>query len=116
VKYKFGIQVPRGIRNAISLKKRNKNNLWQRAIETELKQLTDYEAFIVLDSGKDIPMGYKKIPHHIVFDVIYDLRHKARLVAGGNWTINYKENIYSGAIRMDTIRIAFFLAELYGLL
>jgi hypothetical protein len=51
LKYKFGIDVP----NAISLDKRNKNSLWQDAIETKLKQLTDYETFIVLDSGEDIP-------------------------------------------------------------
>jgi Reverse transcriptase (RNA-dependent DNA polymerase) len=115
VKYKFGIQVPRGIRNAISLDKKNKNNLWQQAIDTELKQLTDYETFIVLDSGEDIPREYQKIPYPIVFDVKYDLRHKARLVAGGNWTVNDKEDIYSGVVRMDTIRIGFFLGELYGL-
>ena len=114
-KYKFGIQVPKGIKNAISLDKKNNNNLWQEAIETELKQLTDYETFIILDSGEDIPKGYQKIPYHIVFDVKYDLRHKARLVAGGNWTVNDKEDIYSGVVRMDTIRIGFFLGELYGL-
>jgi hypothetical protein len=28
VKYKFGIQVPKGIKNAISLDKKNNNNLW----------------------------------------------------------------------------------------
>jgi hypothetical protein len=49
------------------------------------------------------------------FDVKCDLIHKARLVAGGNWTINDKEDIYSGVVRMDTIRIEFFLGELYGL-
>ena len=51
----------------------------------------------------------------MVFDVKYDLRHKARLVAGGNWTVNEKEDIYSGVVRMDTVRIGFFLGELYGL-
>jgi hypothetical protein len=51
----------------------------------------------------------------MVFDVKYDLRHKARLVAGGNWTVNNKEDIYSGVVRMDTVRIGFFLGELYGL-
>jgi hypothetical protein len=88
IKYKFEIQVPEGIKNALNLDKKNGNNLWEEAIETELKQLTDYETFIVLDSGEDIPKGYQKIPYHIVFDVKYDLRHKARLVAGGNWTVN----------------------------
>jgi hypothetical protein len=40
----------------------------------------------------------------MVFDVKYDLRHKARLVADGNWTVNDKEDIYSE-----------FLGGLYGL-
>jgi hypothetical protein len=51
----------------------------------------------------------------MIFDVKYDLRHKARLVAGGNWTVNDKEDIYSVVVRMDTVRIGFFLGELYGL-
>jgi hypothetical protein len=32
----------------------------------------------------------------MVFDFKYDLRHKARVVAGSDWTINDKKNIYSG--------------------
>jgi hypothetical protein len=51
----------------------------------------------------------------MIFDVKYDLRHMTRLVAGGNWTINDKEDIYSGVVRMDSVRIGFFLGELYGL-
>jgi hypothetical protein len=43
----------------------------------------------------------------MVFDIKYDLRHKSRLVAGGNWTVNDKEDIYSGVVRMDTVRIGF---------
>jgi hypothetical protein len=84
IKYKFGIQVPKGIKNEIDLDMKNGNQLWQEAIITELKQLTNYQKFIVLDSGEDIPTGYQKIPYHMVFDVKYDLRYKARLVAGGN--------------------------------
>jgi hypothetical protein len=49
IKYKFGIRVPKGIKNAIDLDKKNGNKLWQEAIKTELKQLTDYQTFIVLD-------------------------------------------------------------------
>jgi hypothetical protein len=59
IKYKFGVQVPKGIKNAINLDKKNGNNLWEEAIKTDLKQLTDYETFIVLDSGEDIPKGYQ---------------------------------------------------------
>jgi hypothetical protein len=46
IKYKFGIQVPKGIKNAINLDKKNGNNLWEEAIKTELKQFTNYETFM----------------------------------------------------------------------
>jgi hypothetical protein len=51
IKYKFGIQVPKGIKNTIDLNKKKGNQLWQEAIKTELKIHTDYQTFIVLDSG-----------------------------------------------------------------
>jgi hypothetical protein len=88
IKYKFSIQVSKVIKNAIDLDKKNGNQLWQEAIKTELKQLKDYQIFIVLDLGEDILRGYQKIPYHMVFDVKYDLRHKGRLVAGCNWKVN----------------------------
>ena len=83
-------------------------------IKIELKQLTDYQTFIVLDSGGSIPRGYQKIPYHLLFDVKFDLRHRARFDAGDNGTVNEKEDIYSGVVRMDTVRIGVFLGELYG--
>jgi hypothetical protein len=54
IKYKFGIQVPKGIKKAINLDKKNGNNLWEEAIQTKLKQITYYETFIVFGSGEDI--------------------------------------------------------------
>ena len=64
IKYKFGIQVPKGIKNAINLDKKNGNNLWEEFIKTELKLLTDYETFIVLDSGETYLRGIKRF--HII--------------------------------------------------
>jgi hypothetical protein len=90
----------------------NKNKSW---VFFRINHLTDYQIFIVLDSGEDIPTGYRKILYHMVFDVKYDLKHKARLVSGGNWTANDKEDIYSGFVCMDYVRIGFFLGKLYGL-
>jgi hypothetical protein len=51
----------------------------------------------------------------MVFDVKYDLIHEAILVVGGNWTVNDKDDTYSGVVRMDTVRIEFFLVDLYRL-
>jgi hypothetical protein len=115
IKYKIGIQVSKRIKNAIDLDNKNGNQLWQDAMKTVLKQLTDYQTFIVPYPQDNFLTGYQKIPYQMVFDVKYDLRYKARLVSGGNWTVNDKQDIYSGFVRMDTVRIRFFLGELYGL-
>jgi hypothetical protein len=50
-----------------------------------LPSSTDYETFVKLDSGEDIPKEYQKFPYHIVFDTKYDLSQKARLVADGGF-------------------------------
>jgi hypothetical protein len=67
IKYNFGIQAPKGIKNAIDLDKKNVKQLWQEAIKSVLKQLTDYQTFTMLHSGEGIPTGYQKIPYHMVF-------------------------------------------------
>ena len=91
IKYKFGIQVPKGIKNAIELDKKNGNSLCQDAVKTDLKQLIDYQTFIVLDSGEEIPNGYQKIPNHLVLCVKYGLSYKERLIESDNWTVNKTE-------------------------
>ena len=42
----------------------------------------------------------------------FDLRKKARLVAGGNWTALDKEDIYSGVVVINSIRLGFILGDL----
>jgi hypothetical protein len=39
IKYKFGIQVTKGIKNEIDLDKKNGNQLWSRSIKTKLSNL-----------------------------------------------------------------------------
>ena len=97
------------------LDRQNENTLWQEAIDKELKQLADYKTFRKLEPGEVLGSDYKRIPYHIVFDVKFDLRRKARLVAGGNWTDPGKEDIYSGVVGIDAVRAGFMLGELNGL-
>ena len=68
-----------------------------------------------MEAEEPTPEGYKRIPYHMVFDVKFDLRRKSRLVAGGNHTENPKEDIYSGVVGMETIRLAFTLAAMNNL-
>jgi hypothetical protein len=37
IKYKFGIQLPKEIKNVFDLDKNNGNQLWKEAVKTELK-------------------------------------------------------------------------------
>ena len=115
INYKFGIQVPQGTRNALRLDRQHGNTLWQDAIATELKQINEYETFRVIDDDFELDPEYQQIPYHLVFDVKFDLRHKARLVGGGNTTAAPKEDVYSGVIAMDTIRLAMQVAKMNSL-
>ena len=111
-KFKFGIQVPLGVKQALVLDRKNGNTKWQDAIKTKIGQLEEFRVFRLLAEGETLPEGYKQIPYHIVFDVKFDLRYKARLVVDGNWTELVKEDIYSGVVGMDSVRLGFTLRDL----
>ena len=78
--------------------------MWRDAVET----------FRLLAIGEVLD-EYTRIPYHFVFDIKFDGRRKARLVAGGNHTTLPKEDIYSGVVGIESIRIGFLIAELNGL-
>jgi hypothetical protein len=113
-RYQFGTQVPRNVKEALELDKRNGNNKWRDAMQEEIDSLNAYNTF--KDKGKIKHLeGYKKIIVHFVFAVKHDLRHKARLVAGGHLTDPTTEGTYSGVVQLRSIRLCILLAELNGL-
>jgi len=72
-------------------------------------------AFEFLSPGTSVPIGYKKITLHMVFDIKMDLSRKARLVAGGHLT-NVPTNLtYSSVVSRESVRIMFPLAALNDL-
>jgi hypothetical protein len=109
--YKFGIQIPRNVKEAYELDAKNGNTKWQDAMGEEIDSLLEFCTFV--DKGK-VPFleGYKNIIVHFVFDVKHDLRHKARLVAGGHLTDPNIDGTYSGVVSLRTMRIALVAAEL----
>ena len=114
-KYKFGIQLHMGVKQAMDLDKRNGNTLWLDAIGVELQKLEEFGTFKVLDKGEEVPHGFQQIQYHWVFDIKFDLRCCARAVAGGNWTV-LDEDPYSGVVGLETVRLGIFLRELNQLL
>ena len=94
-RFKFGIEVPRSVKEAMRLDKINENNLWMEAVTKERCQLFDYETFEVIPKGEKTPKRHKRILGFFVFDVKHDIRRKARFVVGGHVTIAPKEDNYS---------------------
>ena len=107
--YKFGFKVHQDIREALTLDKENKNELWREAIKKELTKITEFQVFKTTPDGKP-PPGHQKIPCHIIFDVKFDERRKARLVAAGYRTVDPGEDAYSGVVAPQAIRLGMFAA------
>ena len=112
--FQFGVEVPRNVAHALYLDKVNGNSLWADAITKELGEINMFKVFrAVLES--DNLDEYQKIPYHIVFAVKFDGRRKARLVMGGHVTDTPKEDVYSGVVGINTVRLAFQLCALNDL-
>ena len=115
-KMKFGVEIPRNIKHALELDAQNNNTLWLDAINKEIAELLAHDTFIIKDSPQEIPNDYSYIPSHLVLDCKFDGRRKARIVAGGNHTNPEEQDIYSGVVSIEAVRILLFIADLNGLL
>ncbi len=65
--HKFGIDLPKAIKVALELDKKNGNTFWADAIDKEMKDVC--VAFKILLGRQSAPIGYQKIPCHMIFDV-----------------------------------------------
>ncbi len=112
--HKFGIEIPRTVKKALELDRQNGNTFWADAIAKEMTEVQ--KAFDILPDGKTAPVGYQKIPCHMVFDItMEDSKHKARLVPGGHKTKAPATITYASVVSRETMRIALMLAALNDL-
>jgi hypothetical protein len=65
--HKFGIELPKTVKEALELNKKNGNTFWADAIGKEMKDVRI--AFKILLDGQSAPIGYQKIPCHMIFDI-----------------------------------------------
>ncbi len=73
-------------------------------------------AFTILPDGGSAPIGYQKIPCHMVFDVkMEDFRRKATLVAGGHLTKAPATITYASVVSHETVHLALTFASLNDL-
>jgi hypothetical protein len=112
--HKFGIEMPKTVKEAYELDKKNGNTMWADGIAKEMK--TVKVAFDVMEGDRQVPIGFKFIKCHMIFDVkMEDFRRKARLVAGGHMTEAPKCMTYSSVVSRETVRIALTIAALNDL-
>ncbi len=106
--------MPKTVKEALALDRKNGNSLWADAIAKEMQEVCI--AFNILLDGHSAPIGYQKIPCHIIFDMkIEDFRQKSRLVAGGHRTKAPATITYASVVSGETVRLAQTIASLNDL-
>lgn len=110
---KFGIEIPSTYAEAVILDRKNGNTLWQDATKKEMNNVE--VAFKFLDRDNEIPIGFKSIEYHVIYDVKFDLTRKARCVGGGYKTKVPAAMTYSSVVSRHSVRIMFLVAALNGL-
>ncbi len=112
--HKFGIEIPKTVKEALALDRKNGNTLWGDAIAKEIREV--HIAFNILPGGGSAPIGYQKILCHMIFDVkMEDFRQKARLVAGGHLTKAPAIITYASLVSCEIVRLALTFASLNDL-
>jgi Reverse transcriptase (RNA-dependent DNA polymerase) len=116
--YKFGIKVPKTVREALEIDKEANNTLWLDAIRKEMANVR--VAFEEWQDGtyaeikaRDKLVGYQEIKCHMIFDIKMDFTRKARFVAGGHTTDPPTSLTYSSVVSRESVRIALLVAALH---
>jgi hypothetical protein len=112
--HKFGIALPKTVKEALELDNKNGNTFWADFIAKEMKDVC--VAFKILLDGQSGPIGYQKIPCHMIFNIkMEDFRRKTRLVAGEHMTKAPATITYASMVSRETVRIALLMAALNDL-
>ncbi len=119
ITHKFGIRLPKMVKEALCLDAANGNYFLEDAIKKEMSKACI--AYILVEGCTpaqvraneiDQLKGYQEIRCHIVFDVKIDFSKKACFVAGGHMTDTPNTLTYSSVVSWDSVKIAFLIAAL----
>jgi hypothetical protein len=110
--HKYGILLPKSVEEALRIDRETGTDLWQKAIEREMKTI---ECAFQFPEDSKPPPGHQRIDCHMVFDVKITLDRKARYVAGGHQTEPTRDITFASVVSRDSIRIAFLVAALNDL-
>ena len=110
--HKFGIEVPKNVKDAKRIDSENSNTLWQDAIALEMKNVRI--AFEVFEGHIRELENYKHIAGHLIFDIKLgeNFRRKARFVADGYKASAPNAITYSSVASRDSMRLFLLVAAL----
>jgi hypothetical protein len=120
--HKFGIRIPKNLKEALELDKLNGNDYWEQSVKKEMGNVKlAYEANEKY-SPEDVRTGkapelsqYQEITCHLIFDVKMDFTRKARFVANGAQTETPSSLTYSSVVSRESVKLAFLIAALNDL-
>lgn len=98
---KYGIELPKTVKEALEIDRRTGTDFWARAIAKEMKAVS--KAFQILDPDARHPPGYTPIEVHMVFDIKADFTRKARLIAGGHVTDAPSSMAYASVVSRERV-------------
>ena len=103
VSHKYGVELPKSVKEALEIDARNGNDLWRDAIKKEMTNLK--VAFDILDDDRPMTPGYKRASGHMIFDVRMTLERKARWVKDGHRTPEPDHSTYAGVVSRESVGI-----------
>ena len=96
---KYGIQVPRNVKEAYLLDTKNGDTFWQDAIKLEIDSLLEMNCFDFKARNFVPGREFQRTTLHMSFDVKQDLRRKASIVAGGHQLDIIDTPTYSSTVK-----------------
>ena len=113
--HKYGIRVPKNVKEAKRIDTENGDTFWQDAITMEMKN--NRIAFETYEGNPEELIGYEEITGHLIFDVKLseNFRRKARFVADGHRVESPPSVTYSTVVSRDSVRILLLVAALNDL-
>ena len=110
--HKYGIEIPKNIKDCQRIDEANGNSLWMDAVRLEMKNV---RIAFEKHEGKISDLDdYQEITGHLVFDVKLgeNFRRKARYCADGHKTEAPSAITYSSVVSRDSVRIMLMVAAL----
>ena len=112
--HKFGLKLPKTINDTYVIDQKNRNTLWQDAIQKEMENVKI--AFQIIPDGKKPPNGFQYVNCHMVFDIkMEDLQRKALLAVGGHMTHTLDAITYSSVVTRESVHIMLAMVALHDL-